>query len=98
MVVSLPFRRFVQQISRIIPHRTHSSRVRLRRQEWFAVAADVQILEPRQLLSSIVVNSTSGGANYAAGVTVAMLDPTHTAVTLRDAIHAADNTAGADTI
>jgi hypothetical protein len=62
------------------------------------VAADVQTLETRQLLSSIVVNSTSGGQNYAATVTAVQLDPTHTAVTFRDALNAANNSAGSDTI
>src|SRR5258708_5279801 len=98
MVVSLPFRRFVQQLSRFKTHRPRSGRLRPRRHEWHVVAADVQTLEPRQLLSSIVVNSTSGGQNYALTVTVAQLDATHTAVTLRDAVNAANNTKGADTI
>ncbi|MBI3864215.1 MAG: Ig-like domain repeat protein [Planctomycetia bacterium] len=62
------------------------------------MAADVEILESRQLLSSIVVTSTSGGQNYAPTVTALQLDPAHTSVTLRDAINAANNTKGADTI
>src|SRR5262252_8558426 len=98
MVVSLPFRRFVQQLSWALTHRPHFSHLRARRVEWHVVAADVEALETRQLLSSIVVNSTSGGANYAPTVTAAQLDPAHTAVTLRDAINAANNTAGSDSI
>jgi len=58
----------------------------------------VETLETRVLLSGIVINSTDGGQNYAATVTVGQLDPTHTAVTLRDAVNAANNTTGADTI
>jgi hypothetical protein len=98
MVVSLPFRRFVQQLSRILIQRPRTGRLRSRRREWHAVAAEVETFEPRVLLSSIVVGSMSGGQNYAANVTVAQLDPTHTAVTLRDAVDAANNTTGADTI
>lgn len=48
--------------------------------------------------SSIVVNSAGGGQNYASNVTVADLDPINTAVTLRDAIDAANNTGGDQTI
>ena len=55
-------------------------------------------MEIRELLSSIVVTSTSGGQNYASNVTFSQLDPTHTAVTLRDAVNAANNTSGADSI
>ena len=62
------------------------------------VAAIVETLEARVLLSSIVVNSTGGGQDYASTVTAGQLDPTHTAVTLRDAINAANNTGGAFTI
>src|SRR5579859_4519652 len=98
MVVSLPFRRFVQQLSTILTHRKHTSRLRSPRREWHVVAADVQTLESRQLLSSIVVNSMSGGQNYASSVTVGQLDPTQTAVTLRDAVDAANNTGGTETI
>ncbi|HLJ10944.1 MAG TPA: choice-of-anchor Q domain-containing protein [Planctomycetaceae bacterium] len=98
MVVSLPFRQFVQRLSRFGTRRPHSTRLRRRPSEWLVVAAEVETLESRQLLSSIVVNSTSGGENYAATVTAAQLDPAHTAVTLRDAIDAANNTTGADTI
>jgi sporulation-control protein spo0M len=97
MVVSLPFRRFVQQLAGLT-WRTRVVRLRTRRRQWQIVAAAVENLEPRQLLSSIIVSSTSGGQNYASTVTVSQLDPAHTAVTLRDAIDAANNTTGADTI
>lgn len=56
------------------------------------------MMEFRELLSSIVVTSSSGGQNYASNVTFSQLDPTHTTVTLRDAVNAANNSSGADTI
>ncbi len=62
------------------------------------VAAMVETLERRVLLSSIVVNSTNGGQNYLGNVTVSQLDPSQTSVTLRDAVDAANNTAGNNTI
>jgi hypothetical protein len=62
------------------------------------LAAEVQWLEPRLQLSSIVVNSTSDTPNYAASVTVSQLNPTSTPVTLRDAIDASNNTSGAQLI
>lgn len=98
MVVSLPFRRFVQRLAPFLKRRPQCGRLRQRRPEWLVVAADVEALESRLLLSSIVVNSTSGGLNYALTVTAGQLDPAHTAVTLRDAVNAANNTFGADTI
>src|SRR5262249_14220748 len=99
MLVSLPFRRYVQQLTRVLSRRRRIVQLRSRRRDiWIPVAAMVETLEARALLSSIVVNSTSGGMNYAGNVTVSQLDPTHTAVTLRDAINAANNTSGADTI
>lgn len=55
-------------------------------------------LERRVLLSNIVVNSTSGGLNYASTVTVGDLNPTTKAVTLRDAVNAVNNTGGDQTI
>ena len=45
--------------------------------------------------STIVVNSTADPAGFNSGITVATLGAT---VTLRDALNAANNTAGADTI
>ncbi|MGE5191171.1 MAG: choice-of-anchor Q domain-containing protein, partial [Deltaproteobacteria bacterium] len=99
MLVSLPFRRFVQQLTGVLSRRRVSIRRRSRGSEsWASMSAMVETLEPRVLLSSIVVNSTDGGQNYASTVTVGQLDPTHTAVTLRDAINAANNTGGADSI
>src|SRR5262249_49241867 len=62
------------------------------------MAAIVETLETRVLLSSIVVNSTDGGQHYASFVTIGQLNPSSTSVTLRDAVNAANNTAGADTI
>ena len=98
MVVSLPFRRFVQRLSPFVLRRPRAGRLRRRPPEWLVVAADVETLESRQLLSSIVVTSASGGQNYASGVKAGQLDSTQTAVTLRDAVNAANNTSGADTI
>jgi hypothetical protein len=60
----------------------------------------VETLEARMLLAAAVVNSTSGGTNYNAA-TVKISDfslPNAAPVTLRDAVNAANNTAGNDTI
>src|SRR5579872_963061 len=97
MLVSLPFRRFVQQLARVVTRRA-LVRVRLPRRDWQFVAAAVETLETRELLSSIIVNSTSGGQDYASTVTVSQLNPAQTAVTLRDAINAVNNTKGVQTI
>src|SRR5262245_51286077 len=98
MLVSLPFRRLLQQF-RFTRCRRRSVRLR-RRGSTFCVpmAAIVETLETRVLLSSIVVNSTDGGQHYASTVTFGQLDPSNNSVTLRDAVNAANNTAGADTI
>lgn len=99
MLVSLPFRRFIQRVAHVLPRRSVSGRLRRRCGGLsFCAAATVEMLESRVLPSSIVVNSTSGGQDYASTVTVGQLDPATTAVTLRDAINAANNTQGADTI
>jgi len=99
MLVSLPFRRFVRQLTRAFPRRRIVARPRSRSSDFSGiVAAIVETLEDRMLLSSIVVNSTDGGQNYASTVTASQLDPAHTAVTLRDAVNAANNTNGADSI
>ena len=99
MLVSLPFRRFIERLAGFWPRRRCSRRLRLRRRDLsFRGPAIVETLEGRVLLSAIVVNSTDGGQHYASTVTFGQLDPAHTAVTLRDAVNAANNTTGADTI
>jgi hypothetical protein len=73
--------------------------LRRQRNAWrLPAAAAVESLEQRVLLSSIVVNSADGGQNYASSVTVGDLNPNTTAVTLRDAIDAANNSGGDNTI
>jgi hypothetical protein len=98
MVVSLPFRRFLRQLTVILPQRHRRRRLRLRKNDFPIPAAIVETLECRMLLSSIVVNSTDGGQNYNSTVTASQLNPSQTAVTLRDAINAANNTTGNNTI
>ncbi|MBI3861871.1 MAG: hypothetical protein HY290_08235 [Planctomycetia bacterium] len=99
MLVSAPFRRFVNRLHRTLtPGR---SRSRLRRTPASALAPvaamvnTIETLEDRQLLSaSILVNSTVDATHYASSVTAAQLNPAVTSVTLRDAINACNNTAG----
>ena len=101
MIVSSPFRRFVQRIARTVPGRRRGSRGRRSRTSTFPqnVAAMIETLEGRQLLSaSVVVNSSAGAANYAANVTISQLNPGVKPVTLQDAVNAVDNTPGAATI
>lgn len=102
MLVSSPFQRFVQRIARVLPHRSRLSRLRRLRSIslYQNIPAIVETLEGRELLSAnaIVVNSVSGSANYASNVTINQLNPGVTPVTLRDAIHAVNNTPGAATI
>lgn len=76
------------------------SKERLRRRPCAipATAAEIESLEPRLLLSSIIVSATGDTPNYAANVTVAQLNPAVTPVTLRDAINAVNNTTGDNTI
>jgi hypothetical protein len=61
-------------------------------------AALVETLEARRLLSGIVVTDAGGGMNYGADVTISQLDPNQTPVTLQDAVDAANNTGGNNTI
>jgi hypothetical protein len=58
----------------------------------------IEPLEWRTLMTAITVTSTSATPNYASSVTVAELNPIATAVTLRDAINAADNAGGSNSI
>lgn len=98
MLDSLPFRRYVEQLGSVLKRR-RTTRLRLNRRDVSGpVLACVDVLESRELLAAIVVNSLSGAQNYDATVTAGQLDATQTAVTLRDAINAANNTQGADTI
>lgn len=98
MLISFTLRRFAEQLAVAMKCR-RSGRLRSRRHAPASpVAAHVHLLESRELLSNIVVSSLSGGQNYAATVTFNQLDPAQTAVTLRDAINAANNTTGADSI
>src|SRR5262245_16073145 len=55
-------------------------------------------LEDRTAPAVVVVNSTDGALHYADTVTIPELNPAVTSVTLRDAINAANNTAGPDEI
>ena len=59
--------------------------------------ARIEDLEPRALLATINVGSTADVANYPAGVKISGLT-VPAAVTLIDAIHAANNTGGRNTI
>src|SRR4051794_20760923 len=80
---------------------------------WFSARTDktrqwqsvlrLELLEDRTVPAvlpggTINVTSSLGGHNYAANVTIGQLNPNITAITLRDAINAANNTAGNDTI
>lgn len=99
MLISFSLCRFARQLSVALRQRHRTGRLRTRRHAApFPLAACVDVLETREMLSSIVVSSLSGGQNYATNVTANQLDPAQTAVTLRDAINAANNTTGADTI
>jgi hypothetical protein len=101
MLIASPFRRFVQRIANAVPawrrglHAGRSQRSSFPQN----IAAIVETLECRQLLSaSVVVNSSAGAANYAANVTISQLNPSVTPVTLQDAVNAVDNTPGSATI
>jgi len=102
MLVSSPFQSFLRRISNVLISRKRASRLRRCQAHRLApqVAAQVETLEDRALLSAsaVVVNSVSGSANYASNVTIGDLNPSVTPVTLRDAIDAVNNTAGAATI
>src|SRR5260221_12360648 len=96
MVVSLSFRRFVRQLQTLLSRRRGSRRLRYRRSRyWTPVAAMVETLETRVLLSRIVVSSTNGGQNYPASVTASQLGPTFMALQLRGAVNPANKTTGA---
>src|SRR6516225_5404967 len=98
MLVSLPFRRFIERLGRFLPRRRVKVRLRSRWSDFSICGpAMVETLEARVLLSTIVVNSTSGGTDYNGNVTFNQLNSA-TPVTLRDAINAVNNTKGAFTI
>jgi len=103
MLVSIPFRHFVQRMAQILPRYGRSSRLRSSRSGLGTLKMSparwrcwktVHCCRPAPS-SSIVV---SGTANYASNVTIGQLNPGVTAVTLRDAIDAVNNTTGAATI
>src|SRR5579872_4509546 len=99
MLAASPFRRFVQRINHLVSRPASRRRHPRSRSVSRNIAAMIETLENRQLLSaSVLVNSTSGAANYAAGVTIGQLNPSVTPVTLRDAIDAVNNTGGSATI
>jgi Putative Ig domain/IPT/TIG domain/PKD domain len=63
-----------------------------------ALGLGIEPLESRTLMTTVNVTSNSATPNYLSNVTIAQLDPTNTAVTFRDAVNAADNTGGSNTI